>query len=74
MNASATRPLATLTLRHSPIPALRRLRVEENDGQVVLTGSVASYYLKQLAQETVMPLLDGRRLDNRVCVEGAASS
>jgi len=71
VNASATRPLAALTLRHSPIPALRRLRVEEYDGQVVLTGSVASYYLKQLAQETVMPHLDGRRLDNRVTVERA---
>lgn len=69
MNASATRPVAAVTLRNSPIPALRRLRVEEGDGQVVLTGSVASYYLKQLAQETLMPLLEGRRLENRVNVE-----
>jgi hypothetical protein len=30
---------------------------------------VVSYYLKQLAQETVMPVLDGRELRNRVTVQ-----
>lgn len=72
MNASATRSLAAITLRHSAIPALRRLRLEETDEEVVLIGSVASYYLKQLAQESIMPYLDGRRLDNRVSVERGA--
>lgn len=57
-----------LALRQSPIPALRKLIVEEADGTVVLVGSVGSYYLKQLAQETVMPHLDGRCLINRVTV------
>jgi hypothetical protein len=55
-------------LHHSPIPALRKLAVEESDTCVVLLGSVSSYYLKQLAQETVMSLLDGRELLNRVTV------
>jgi len=55
-------------LRQSPIPALRKLAVEETDGTVMIVGSVASYYLKQLAQETVMPGLDGRELINRVSV------
>jgi hypothetical protein len=55
-------------LRQSPIPALRKLAVEETDGAVVLLGSVSSYYLKQLAQETVMPVVDGRELHNRVKV------
>jgi hypothetical protein len=55
-------------LRQSPIPALRKLSVEECDGAVVLRGSVSSYYLKQLAQETVMPTLAGRELLNRVTV------
>jgi len=53
-------------LQHSPIPALRRLGIRENGEAVVLTGIVSSYYLKQLAQETVLPLLGSRRLDNQV--------
>jgi len=59
---------ADQVLRQSPIPALRRLSVEENDRTVVLSGSVTSYYLKQLAQETLMPILGARELENRVLV------
>src|SRR5207248_4998873 len=55
-------------LRHSPIPALRKLAIEETDEAVVIQGSVASYYLKQLAQEALMPHLHGRALLNRVAV------
>ena len=57
-------------LHHSSIPALRRLSVEESPTQVRISGSVASYYLKQLAQEIIMPLLDHRELDNQVKVLG----
>jgi hypothetical protein len=59
---------AEQALRQSPIPALRKLRVEETDAGVVIAGSVSSYYLKQLAQEAVMPLLGERELQNRVTV------
>ncbi len=59
---------ADQVLRQSPIPALRNLRVEETDQEVVLSGSVSSYYLKQLAQETIMPVLGSRELQNRVLV------
>ena len=59
---------ANQVLQQSPIPALRKLAVEETDHQVVLSGSVSSYYLKQLAQETVMPVLGCRELHNRVLV------
>jgi hypothetical protein len=59
---------AVLALRRSPIPALRKLSLEETEEAVVLQGSVASYYLKQLAQETIMPALAGRVLQNRVLV------
>jgi hypothetical protein len=59
---------ATQALRHSPIPALRRLDLEETDRSVVITGSVSSYYLKQLAQETILPVLSGRELRNHVNV------
>jgi hypothetical protein len=59
---------AQLALRQSPIPALRKLALDETETAVVIRGSVASYYLKQLAQETVMPALRGRALLNRVAV------
>jgi hypothetical protein len=59
---------AQSALRRSVVPPLRRLCVEEADTAVILTGTVGSYYLKQLAQETVMPLLAGRKLLNRVAV------
>jgi osmotically-inducible protein OsmY len=56
-------------LQQSSHPALRMLAVEETDSTVVLSGRVSSYYLKQLAQETVMPLSGTRTLVNRVLVE-----
>jgi hypothetical protein len=59
---------ATQVLRHSPIPALRRLALEESESAVVIRGTVPSYYLKQMAQEAVMPVLRGRVLLNRVAV------
>ncbi len=55
-------------LRLSPIPDLRYLEVEETDLEVIITGHVGSYYLKQLAQETVRPAIGQRRLRNRVLV------
>ena len=42
---------ASLALGLSPIPALRKLSLEETEDIVLITGSVSSYYLKQLAQE-----------------------
>jgi hypothetical protein len=59
---------AAQTLARSPIPALRRLTVEETKTTIVLSGHLPSYYLKQLAQEAVMPVLAGRQLLNRVAV------
>jgi hypothetical protein len=64
----------TLALCRSPIPALRKLTVEESDSTVILQGRVSSYYLKQLAQETLLPLLQGRRLLNRVQVVTALAT
>jgi hypothetical protein len=59
---------AATALRHSPIPALRKLAIEESDGEIVIVGCVGTYYLKQLAQEALMPHLGGRCLTNRVQV------
>jgi hypothetical protein len=55
-------------LDESPQPPLRRLAVEETDDEVVISGSVPSYYLKQLAQETVRPFIGRRRFQNRITV------
>lgn len=41
-------------LRASPYLALRRVRCEQHDGQMVLSGRVPTYYLKQLAQAIAM--------------------
>jgi hypothetical protein len=69
MSATTLQPTrAALALDRSPIPALRKLSVEESEAAIVINGRVTSYYLKQLAQETIMPVLDGRALLNRVAV------
>ncbi len=69
---SVTMPVSSRVvqaLRQSTMPALRRLAVEEDETTVVITGRVGSYYLKQLAQETVMVFRGDRRVENRVKVE-----
>jgi hypothetical protein len=53
-------------LDESKIPALRRVVVEECTATVVLTGVVPSFYMKQLAQETVRGLCGQRLLVNRL--------
>jgi hypothetical protein len=60
---------AAEALRQSSIPAIRNLTIEESDEFVLIRGNVVSYYLKQLAQETVMSTLEGRELRNRVTVQ-----
>lgn len=53
-------------LTSSPLPQLRRLVVTATDNEVVITGRVSSYYLKQLAQEAIRQALGTRRLLNNV--------
>lgn len=67
MNACPVRsaePAEMLTA--SPLPQLRRLVVTATDHEVVITGRVSSYYMKQLAQEALRPALGARRLLNQV--------
>lgn len=59
---------ATDLLRENPVSDLRRIDVTESEHEIVLSGIVTSYYLKQMAQETVRPALAGRRLQNRLLV------
>jgi hypothetical protein len=53
-------------LTTSSLPQLRRLVVTVSEAEVVITGQVSSYYLKQLAQEALRPTLGDRRLLNLV--------
>lgn len=61
-------PRAALLMRANPVNDLRRLDVTENDTEIVISGIVSSYYLKQMAQEAIRPALSGRRLRNQVIV------
>jgi hypothetical protein len=55
-------------LSHAGVPALRLVKVVEQEDMVILTGRLPSFYLKQLAQETVIPHLGERQLENRITV------
>ena len=48
---------------------LRKVCLQVHDGVLVLTGTVSSFYLKQLAQETVRPLAIGMRIENQIAVD-----
>ena len=61
-------PRAALLMRENPVNDLRRLDVTETDLEIVISGIVTSYYLKQMAQEAIRPALSGRRLRNQVIV------
>jgi hypothetical protein len=63
-------PSAAEALQQSSHPALRELSVDESDAAIVISGVVTSYYLKQLAQETLRPIRGRRQLVNRVLVIG----
>jgi osmotically-inducible protein OsmY len=61
-------PTAASALLSAPNPELRRLEVRETDDEVQVSGQVSSFYLKQLAQEAVRPVANGRPIVNRVQV------
>jgi hypothetical protein len=56
----------SLALRRHPLASLRQLNIVEQGNYVILTGTLGSFYHKQLAQEALIPLLAGRVLLNRV--------
>lgn len=55
-------------LSDSGVPALRLVTVLERKDMVILSGRLPSFYLKQLAQETIIPHLGERHLENRITV------
>lgn len=59
---------AQAALDSSPIRDLRHLHVEQTEAGLLITGSVTSFYHKQLVQETVRTVSDGVDLVNSVHV------
>jgi len=55
-------------LNESPFHALRMLNVQQLGEQVLLEGQVDSFFLKQLAQETVRSATRGIEMVNNVSV------
>jgi hypothetical protein len=45
---------------------IRRLRCESHEGMLIIHGQVSSYYLKQLAQETIRYVVGDSRIVNRL--------
>jgi len=55
-------------LEASPYHELRRVEVDVDDQEIVLSGSVPSYFIKQLAQETSRSAGEGRKIQNQLVV------
>jgi osmotically-inducible protein OsmY len=75
MNAVCTTEISTRAsgaLRSSPVFALRELRVEQQDGRLLVSGLVGSFYHKQLAQEVVLGVAEGVQVVNDVRVNDPA--
>lgn len=53
VSTTDVQPRAQNALGSSPILELRNLRVERQNGSLFISGSVSSFYHKQLAQEAV---------------------
>ena len=60
---------ASAALRNSPVHALRDLNVARDGHTLRLSGRVASFYHKQLAQEAVRAVADGWRVENFIDVD-----
>jgi hypothetical protein len=56
-------------LTESPFPSIRTLDVEYLDEAIALHGMVDSFFLKQLAQETVRSATRGLEVRNEVTVK-----
>jgi len=61
-------PEAQAALANSAIPALQHLRVEQSLDVLRISGSVPTYYYKQLAQEAVRAVARGVPVENSVVV------
>ena len=58
-----------LRLRSSPYRVLQILTCEFWRGHLIVCGTVPTYYMKQVAQETVRPIPGVEKITNRVSVQ-----
>ncbi len=63
MSAKEIQPRAQMALARSPICELRELRVEPQDFGLVISGSVSTFYHKQLAQEAIRAICEGIEIE-----------
>jgi hypothetical protein len=73
MMAPATLPLemqprAVAALSESPFHELRNLQVDHHEEALLISGTVSSFYHKQLAQEVVRSVCKGIALINAIQV------
>ncbi|MDF1843022.1 MAG: BON domain-containing protein [Rubripirellula sp.] len=68
-----TTQAAMIRLRASPYFALRILTCDFRRGHLVICGAVPTYYMKQVAQETVRPVIGVEKITNRVSVQSKAT-
>lgn len=61
-----------IRLRSSPYPVLRILTCEFRRGHLIVYGTVPTYYMKQMAQETVRPVAGVKKITNHVSVQSQA--
>jgi osmotically-inducible protein OsmY len=66
--ADAAQPKAQVALSESPIYELRDLQVETTDAGLLISGTVDSYYHKQLAQEAVRAVVGRVPMINQILV------
>ena len=56
-------------LRDTGYAALERIGCQMQEGDVVLSGRLSSYYLKQMAQETALRTVTVGRVHNQIRVD-----
>ena len=67
-SSSDVQPRAQAALSASPFYELRDLQVEQHGEALLLSGSVSSFYHKQLAQEVVRSVCKGSEVVNSIHV------
>ncbi len=66
---SDVQPRAQAALASSPFYELRDLQVEKHGEALLISGSVSSFYHKQLAQEVVRSVCKGIEVVNSIQVQ-----
>jgi len=61
---------AQRVLSNSPFYELRELQVDQRDNKLYISGTVSSFYHKQLAQEVVRSVCKGIEVVNAIQVAG----